>query len=153
MDVTPEAVLLDGQDVTERVRSDAVGAAVSAVSAIPEVRRALVGWQRQWVSARPGGAVVEGRDIGTVVFPKSPAKIYLSARPEIRAARRVKDMGLTEDEIPRIAEELTRRDHLDSTREASPLRPAADARQGDTSELTTDQVVEQVAQLVIRRGS
>ncbi len=153
MDVTADSILLGGRDVIALVRSDEVGAAVSEVSALPAVRRALVGWQRQWVAKHPQGAVVEGRDIGTVVFPDSPAKIYLTALPEIRATRRVKDMGLADEEIPRIAAELARRDHFDSTRKMSPLRPADDASLVDTSELTAMEVVDLVAQLVIRRGS
>ncbi len=152
IDMAEGRIVLDQKDVTELVRSDGVSAAVSAVSAIPGVRQALVARQRQWIDSHPEGVVVEGRDIGTVVFPDSPAKIYLTALPEIRAARRVKDLGLSEKDIPRIAEELARRDHLDSTRETSPLRPADDASLVDTSGLTVDEVVERVAQLVIRRG-
>lgn len=149
--VEPDRVMLDGIDVTEELRHDDVTNAVSRVSAIEPLRAALVDLQRSWLDGHPEGAVVEGRDIGTVVFPESPVKIYLTARPEIRAARRVKDIGLSPAELPRIAAELAERDRKDSSRAASPLRRADDAYLVDTSELGIDEVLQVVRRLVIDR--
>jgi cytidylate kinase len=125
-----------------------VTAAVSQVSAHAPVRRAIVALQRAWVADHGGDAVVEGRDIGTVVFPEAPVKVYLTASVEVRADRRAGDpeaAGLTRDEL--IAQ-MTRRDHLDSSRAASPLRPADDAVVIDTSHLTVAEVVGRVLALV-----
>ncbi|MDH3607153.1 MAG: (d)CMP kinase, partial [Acidimicrobiia bacterium] len=96
--------------------------------------------------------VVEGRDIGTVVFPDSPSKVYLTAHPEVRAIRRVRDLGLAESDIPRIAIELAARDERDSTRQISPLRPAPDALVLDTSDMPIEEVINTVAEFVTRRG-
>ena len=147
IDFADGEVWLDNADVTEATRSDEVTAAVSAVSAIPELRADLVARQRDWVKRHGGRAVVEGRDIGTVVFPDAAVKVFLTARPEVRAARRAKDKG--DREINQIAVELRRRDEYDSQREASPLRAADDAVVVDTSDLNIDQVVEQVLALAI----
>lgn len=144
-------VWLDNADVTEASRSDEVTAAVSAVSAIPELRADLVNRQRDWVERQGGSAVVEGRDIGTVVFPNAAVKVFLAARPEVRAARRAKDKG--DREINQIAAELRRRDSYDSQREVSPLRAADDAVVVDTSDLDIDQVVERVLELAIEAGA
>jgi cytidylate kinase len=144
-------VWLDNADVTEATRSDEVTAAVSAVSAIPELRADLVNRQRDWVERHGGSAVVEGRDIGTVVFPDAAVKVFLAARPEVRAARRAKDKG--DREINQIAAELRRRDSYDSQREVSPLRAADDAVVVDTSDLDIDQVVERVLELAIEAGA
>ena len=89
-------------------------------------------------------AVVEGRDIGTVVFPDSPAKIFLTARPEVRAARRAGDAEVGDKDVGSIAADLGARDRVDSTREASPLKPAQDAVVVDTSDLSVDEVVEAI---------
>ncbi len=140
--------LLDGVDVTEDIRSPGVTAAVSAVSAIPELRRLLVKRQRSWVDRVEGRAVVEGRDIGTVVFPQAPVKVFLTARPEIRAARRAADAEAADRDEADIASDLARRDRLDSSREASPLRPAEDAVVIDTSELGVADVLARVLELV-----
>jgi cytidylate kinase len=128
-----ERVRIDGFDVTEVIRSPEVGRAVSVVAANPDVRRALVKRQRAWAEAH-GGGVVEGRDIGSVVFPGAQLKVYLTASPEERARRR-------HDEAP---EGVARRDRLDSTREASPLREADDALLLDTTERSVQDVVEEV---------
>lgn len=141
-------IRLDGESVAEAVRHPAVTAAVSAVSAIPEVREVIVEMQREWVAARNGRAVVEGRDIGTVVFPDAAVKVFLTARPEVRAARRAGDQEATGRTVPEIEADLRRRDHADSTRETSPLQPAADAVTIDTSDLTVRQVVSRVLGLV-----
>jgi 3-phosphoshikimate 1-carboxyvinyltransferase len=126
-------VLIDGADVTGEIRSPAVGRAVSVVAANPDVRRALVERQRTWAEAH-GGGVVEGRDIGSVVFPRAQLKVFLTATPEERARRR-------DDEAP---EGVARRDRIDSTRDASPLREAADAHPLDTTGRTVHDVVEEV---------
>ena len=139
---------LDGRDVTEAIRSPEVTAAVSPVSAIPEVRTLVVAVQRRWVADHGGRAVVEGRDIGTVVFPHAAVKVFLTARPEVRARRRAGDAETAGRAVRDIAAELARRDHLDSTREASPLQPAADAAIIDTSELGIDDVVAEIMGLV-----
>jgi 3-phosphoshikimate 1-carboxyvinyltransferase len=128
-----ERVTIDGLDVTGLIRSPEVGRAVSIVAANPEVRRHLVERQRAWVAAH-GGGVVEGRDIGSVVFPGAELKVYLTASAEERARRR-------NDEAP---EGVARRDRIDSTRDVSPLREAEDAHRLDTTGRTVDDVVEEV---------
>ncbi|MGH8874795.1 MAG: (d)CMP kinase [Acidimicrobiia bacterium] len=136
---------LDGEVVSAEVRGPEVTAAVSVVSAHPEVRRRLVGLQREWVASRGGTAVVEGRDIGAVVFPGATVKVYLTARPEVRARRRAEE---TSADAGRVAEELNRRDRLDSSRAVSPLAVAEDAVVIDTSDLGVDEVVERIVELV-----
>ena len=143
-------VSIDGVDVTEDLRSDEVTRASSVVAAHGEVRERIVALQQTWVADRGGSAVVEGRDIGTVVFPDAPVKIYLTARPEIRAARRSGDAEAADKSTDQIAAELAARDHADSSRKASPLRPADDAKIIDTSDLSIDEVVEQVLHLAGR---
>ncbi len=128
-----ERVTIDGQDVTSVIRSPEVGRAVSIVAANPDVRRQLVERQRAWADAH-GGGVVEGRDIGSVVFPEAQLKVYLTASPEERARRR-------DDEAP---EGVARRDRIDSTRDASPLREAEDAHRLDTTGRTVQDVVKEV---------
>jgi len=128
-----ERVRIDGRDVTQKIRSPEVGHAVSIVARNPEVRRALVQRQRAWAEAH-GGGVVEGRDIGSVVFPHAQLKVYLTASPEERARRR-------HDEAP---EGVARRDRLDSTRDVSPLREADDAYLLDTTDRSVQDVVEEV---------
>lgn len=136
------SVFLDGEDVTSEIRSSAATAASSAVAKHPSVRERIVELQRRWVDERGGGAVVEGRDIGTVVFPDAPVKIYLTASPEVRAARRAGDPESAGRSVEEIAEELRARDHADSTRATSPLRPAGDAVVIDTDELSEEEVIE-----------
>ncbi len=126
-------VVIDGLDVTDVIRSPEVGTAVSVVAANAEVRAELVRRQRAWAAAH-GGGVVEGRDIGTVVFPDAEVKVYLTASPEERARRR-------HDEA---ADGVARRDRIDSTRDASPLRQADDAHLLDTTGRTVQDVVEEV---------
>jgi 3-phosphoshikimate 1-carboxyvinyltransferase len=128
-----ERVTIDGRDVTGVIRSPEVGRAVSVVAANPEVRRHLVERQRAWVKTH-GGGVVEGRDIGSVVFPAAELKVYLTASPEERARRR-------HDEAP---EGVARRDRIDSTRVASPLREAENAHRVDTTGRSVQDVVEEV---------
>ncbi len=141
-------VTIDGVDVTQALRTDEVTKASSAVAIHPDVRSRIVALQRSWVEDHGGSAVVEGRDIGTVVFPDAPVKIYLTARPEVRAARRSGDAEAGNKSTEQIAAELAARDHTDSSRKASPLRPADDADIIDTSDLSIDEVVRVVLELV-----
>ena len=144
-------VFADGRDVTMAIRSAEVSAAVSAVSAVSAVRRRLVHVQRQLA----GGAtiVVEGRDIGTVVFPAAALKIYLTATPSARATRRAEQVGISEPgEIAALADSLRRRDDFDSTRAVSPLRPASDAVVVDSTNMSEEDVVEAVLAAVTSRN-
>ncbi len=145
-----ERVEVDGTDVAERIRGAEVTRAVSAVSAVPAVRRRLVDQQRSLVAAA-GAVVVEGRDIGTVVLPEATVKIYLTAAPEARAQRRAAQLGLSTDaEIADLAADLRRRDEYDSSRADSPLRPAADAVVVDSTDLDREAVVDRVVALALR---
>ncbi|MGY1753253.1 (d)CMP kinase [Blastococcus sp. SYSU D01042] len=142
-----ERVEVDGVDVAVRIRSAEVTGAVSAVSAVPAVRRQLVAQQRDLVAAHDA-VVVEGRDIGTVVLPDATLKVYLTAAPEIRAQRRAGQLGLTDPaRIDALAADLRRRDEYDSSRADSPLRPAADAVVVDSSELDQQAVVDRIVEL------
>ncbi|MDL9937200.1 (d)CMP kinase [Gordonia sp. ABSL1-1] len=144
-------VYLDGADVSGPIRTDVVTNAVSAVSAVPEVRTKLVALQRQ--HAQQEVVVVEGRDIGTVVFPDAEVKIFLTASPEARAQRRHRqnvESGRDSD-YDTVLASVNRRDHLDSTRAVSPLRAADDAVVVDTSDLTIDEVLARLRDLVAER--
>ncbi|OLT15496.1 cytidylate kinase [Pseudonocardia sp. CNS-139] len=150
-------IRLDGEDVEPEIRGPEVTAAVSAVSAVPAVRAALVERQQQLIAgatATHGGIVVEGRDIGSVVAPDAPLKVYLTASEEVRAARR----GAQDRKAGRTGEpgavlaDVRRRDRLDSTRRTSPLHAAADALVLDTDELTVDDVLAELLRLVQDRG-
>lgn len=138
-------VLVDGVDATDDIRGPEVTALVSSVSAIPGVRVALVERQRRWVEER-GGGVVEGRDIGTVVFPDAAVKVFLVADADVRALRRRTDELAADRSVAvhEVRSDLERRDHLDSTRPVAPLQPAEDAVVIDTSALTVDDVVGKV---------
>jgi cytidylate kinase len=142
---------LNGRPVAAAVRGEDVNAAVSAVSAHPEVRKVIVAVQRDWVADRGGSAVVEGRDIGTVVFPEAAVKVFITARSEIRAARRAGDAEAADKAVSEIEADLARRDHIDSTRDASPLRPAEDAAVIDTSEMGVAEVTRLVMDLVYEK--
>jgi CMP/dCMP kinase len=141
-------VLLDSVDVTDRLRSAEVGEAVSLVSRVPGVRKAMVALQRQLAVER--GVVMAGRDIGTVVLPDAPLKVYLDASPEERIRRRHEELlaGGRGETPEQVRQELALRDAIDSEREVSPLRPAEDAIIIDTDPLTLDEVVEQIMELV-----
>lgn len=140
-------VRVDEEDVSVAIRSADVTATVSAVSAHPEVRRSMVALQRD-VMGR-GDWVVDGRDIGTVVWPQAEVKVFLTADPGVRAARRRQDLAAlgTEMSVDEVHADILRRDHLDSTRADSPLRQADDAVLVDTSGLTVDDVVRRIADL------
>jgi len=139
-------VLLEGRDVSAAVRSEACGSAASALAVLPEVRRGLLALQQRM--RRAPGLVAEGRDMGTVVFPDAGTKIYLTASAEVRAERRYKQLKLKglDVSLSRLADEIRERDERDSGRALSPLRPAADAYQLDSSCLSVEQVVERIVE-------
>jgi cytidylate kinase len=146
-DITMEngVTMLDGRDVSSEIRGPLVTGAVSIVSAHPEVREILVARQRAWV-ARHGGGVVEGRDIGTVVFPDATVKVFLVATDDERARRRHGDemAAARAVAVEDVKAALDRRDAIDSGRAVSPLRPAEDAIVIDTTNLDVDSVVADV---------
>ncbi len=139
---------LDGEDVSVPIRSAEVTRLASPVAAIPEVRRILVREQQVWVG-RAGSAVVEGRDIGTIVFPDADLKVFLTADPGERARRRAAETG---EDVGEVEAAIRARDRFDSTRPVSPLRPAEDAVVVDTTGRTVEEVVEQISGLVERKG-
>ncbi len=153
--VAADKVVVNGDDATVEIRSPEVTRAVSTVAANPEVRREMVLRQREWADTR-GGGVVEGRDIGTVVFPSATLKVYLTASETERASRRSREM-LERDfdqaaaDMAQVAHEIARRDRIESTRAASPLAVADDAVQVDTTGMDAAQVVAQVMELVEER--
>ncbi|MYC85138.1 MAG: (d)CMP kinase [Acidimicrobiia bacterium] len=149
LDYRHGAMFVEGVDVSTAIRSESITAASSCLARLPGLRQVLVGRQRAWVAAREDRAVVEGRDIGTVVFPGAAVKVYLDAPPGVRARRRA---GETSTTLREVATQLGRRDRLDSTRAASPLTLAPDAVAIDTNPLTADQVIAQVLELCRRRG-
>ena len=156
-DPAAPSIELDGEDVEAEIRGGPVTQLVSAVSAHPSVRRLLVERQRALVAEAlegPGGAVVEGRDIGSVVLPDAPLKVYLTASAEIRAARRAaqdRKAGRPAD-LDAVLADVRRRDGLDSTRATSPLHAAPDAVVLDTDELSVDAVLASLLALAHERG-
>ena len=147
----PSRVYIGEMDVTGAIRTPSVDDAVSAVAKLPAVREAMVAQQR--ALSRGVDTVVEGRDIGTVVFPDAELKVYLTASPEERARRRAAQQaasGILVDPAG-VHDALVRRDVADSTRAHSPLQPATDSVEVDTTGLTIDQVVERLAQLAEER--
>ena len=138
---TNGTVIVDDVDATIEIRGPEVTRAVSIVAANPDVRKEMRARQRRWVAKR-GGGVMEGRDIGTVVFPEARLKVYLDASPEVRAARRSKEVSDLSYET--VATDLARRDALDQNRTHDPLRTASDAVTIDTSDLTVDQIVDAI---------
>jgi CMP/dCMP kinase len=152
-DPSAPRVLLDGEDVEHEIRGPEVTRAVSAVSAQPAVRAALVEHQRALIADNPG-MVVEGRDIGSVVVPDAPLKVYLTASEEVRAARRsAQDRKAGREADPAVVlADVRRRDRLDSTRKTSPLHAAKDALVLDTDDLPVDAVLDTLLRLVEERG-
>ncbi len=140
-------VLVDGRDVTQELRTPEVDRHVSIVAAMPTVRQALVGLQR-WIGER-GGTVMAGRDIGTVIFPDAPVKIFLVASPEERARRRVRQLAAEGKVVDyqQVLREILRRDQLDAARAVAPLAKAPDAIEIVTDNLTLEQVVEKVIEV------
>jgi cytidylate kinase len=149
---TRSQVLLDGEDVTEKIRTPPVTLAAAQVSRLPEVRQKLIQLQRSL--ARGRGVVMEGRDIGTVVFPDAPLKIFLKADHAERARRRLRDEEKRgrDATLEQTAYEIGRRDQLDAERKISPLVPAADAFEIDSTELNADEVVDRILTLAQERN-
>lgn len=145
-----QRVAVDGQPVDEQVRSAVVTAAVSPVSAVPEVRRLLVDQQRALIGA--GGIVVEGRDIGTVVAPDAPLKVFLDASHDIRAERRARQDGAAATDLHTTSEAIRRRDAYDSGRPLAPLRAADDAVHVDTTTLSVYDVVKHLVDIARDHG-
>jgi cytidylate kinase len=145
IEVEEGVTTLDGRDVSAEIRGPEVTAAVSIVSAHPSVRLVLLEQQRSWVSRR-GGGVVEGRDIGTVVFPSARTKVFLTASDDERARRRQRDEAAAarDIDVDIVRDSLARRDQLDSSRAASPLRIADDALVIDTTKRSPEEVVRAV---------
>jgi cytidylate kinase len=135
-----DAAKLNGVDVSTEIRTSEINAIVSIIAAHTPVRDAMRDQQRQWIQAQKGG-VVEGRDIGTVVFPDAILKVFLTASPEVRAERRV---GQTGGDIKAVAASIAERDHLDSTRLDSPLRPSLGSVIVDSSNRSIEEVVAEI---------
>jgi cytidylate kinase len=147
-----DEVMIDGVDVTRAIRTPDIDRAAAAVARLPRVRAVLVEWQRRMNDG--DGIVIEGRDIGTVVFPDADVKVYLDATPEERARRRAADPAHTGSAVvAEVATALTERDRLDRTRTASPLYAAADAVVVDTTGKSIPEVVEEVLEIVERKRS
>jgi len=151
-DLEDRRVAVDGHEVTRAIRTPAIDQAAAAVARLPAVRDALVRRQRE--RGTSGGIVMEGRDIGTVVFPRADVKIYLDAAPEERARRRAADPAHADGgttAVNEVANALAARDRSDQTRAASPLVPAPDAVRIDTTDLGIDEVVARVLAIVDAR--
>ncbi len=139
--VEPDVVTVDGQNVSTDIRGREVTSVVSVIATYSRVRELMRSAQRAWVLSH-GGGVVEGRDIGTVVFPDALLKVFLTATPRVRAARRVAQVG---GDVDAIAASIAERDRIDSTREDSPLRPADGAVNIDSSGRSIEEVVAEIA--------
>ena len=135
-----DASMLNGIDVSSEIRSSEINGIVSIIAAHTPVRDAMREQQRSWIRDQQGG-VVEGRDIGTVVFPEAILKVFLTASPEVRAERRVGQSG---GDIKAVASSIAERDHLDSTRLDSPLKPSNDSVVVDSSNKTIEEVVAEI---------
>lgn len=146
---TRDTLTVNGVDATSAIRTPEVDAAVSHVAANSAVREEMRSRQRRWI-AEHGGGVVEGRDIGSVVFPDATLKVYLVATPLVRAKRRVAQHG---GDVEEIARAIAERDKRDSTRDDSPLRQMPDAVVVDTSDRTVAQVIEEISRLLHARTS
>lgn len=148
LDLDGIRVLVNGRDVTERIREEDVTEAVSKVSAHPGVRASMVEQQRS-IGER-ADVVIEGRDIGTTVFPRAEVKVFLTASLDERARRRCEDLGIPcdEDTIEGVKASIAERDEADSQRESSPLRRPDDATDLDTTNRTTDEVIDAIVRLV-----
>jgi cytidylate kinase len=138
-------VRIDDRDISDAIRAPDIGMGASTVSAHPGVRSALLDMQRQ--AGREGGVVLEGRDIGTVVFPDAEVKFFLTARPDVRAQRRLKELQAKGSSVTfeEVLAEVVRRDEQDSTRPIAPLRQADDAQLVDDSDLSIDETVDAMA--------
>lgn len=145
IEVDERGVRIDGVDATVEIRGPEVTRCVSVVAANPVVRAELRDRQREW-ARRHGGGVIEGRDIGSVVFPDAEVKVYLTAQPEVRAGRRAKEV--TDLDYHTVAADIAARDAYDQSRTHDPLAAAPDAVHIDTSELSIDEVVAAIEELV-----
>jgi len=145
--INDDSISIDGVDATQAIRGPEVTRAVSVVATNSLVRTELRGRQRRWVSEH-GGGVVEGRDIGSVVFPDATLKVYLTASPLVRAKRRVAQSG---GDVELIAAEIAERDQRDSSRSDSPLMKTSDSVTVDTSDIPVNEVVEHIEQLVVAK--
>jgi CMP/dCMP kinase len=147
-----ERVMLDGKDVTQKIRTEQAGAGASRVAAWPAVRAALTDRQRSF--ATPPGLVADGRDMGTVIFPEAQLKVFLTASAEERAQRRHKQLigKGSAGSLAALSREIAERDLRDSTRQVAPLKPAPDAHLLDSTGLSIDAVVERVLDLGRERG-
>ncbi|HEY3448973.1 MAG TPA: (d)CMP kinase [Myxococcales bacterium] len=145
-------VSMRGEDVTEAIRTPEISKGASAVSARPVVRAGLLDLQRKLARGAQSGAVLEGRDIGTVVFPEATVKLFVTASDEVRAERRHQELKAKGMEVPleQVLADQRQRDKDDSTRDVAPLKPAYDAKLLDTSTLPLDQVIDQVVSQVER---
>ncbi|MFL6240447.1 MAG: (d)CMP kinase [Actinomycetes bacterium] len=150
LDPARPALLVEGRDVSAEVRSEPVTRAVSVVSAVPGVRARLVKVQ-QAALASADAIVIEGRDIGTVVAPDADVKIFLTADASSRASRRNLELTSSKATVEETAADLARRDELDSGRSVSPLQPAADAVEIDTTDLTAEQAVDEILSVIRAR--
>jgi CMP/dCMP kinase len=146
LSVSEDGVVVDGVDATTAIRGREVTEAVSAVAANTPVRQELRARQRQWADAR-GGGVIEGRDIGTVVFPDATLKLFVTASPRVRAERRVGELG---GDVEEVAASIAERDRRDMTRADGPLKAADGATVVDTTGLSIDEVVERIVDLLAR---
>lgn len=153
-DPSPRGVFIGGVDVTSAIRTAEIDRAVSAVSAVPAVRAALVAQQQR--IGRAGDFVVEGRDIGTTVFPEAPVKVFLTASAEERAHRRVRqneERGVGSVDYEQVLADIIRRDEIDSSREESPLKPADDAVRLDSTGRFVEEVIEAICRLAREAGA
>ncbi len=146
------SIIYDGVDVTSKVRTEEVAAVASTVAAIPEVRAALM--MRQKAFAESPGLIADGRDMGTVVFPNAPVKLYLTASAEVRAERRVKQLKNqgVDANIARTTQDIKERDDRDANRKTAPLKPADDAIIIDTSDLNIQEVCQKAESILWDRG-
>ncbi len=150
--INESTALLNGEDVSDHIRGPEISGVVSVIATHSSVRDAMREQQRVWIRNH-GGGVVEGRDIGTVVFPDAEVKIFLTASPEVRAQRRVQQTG---GDVDAIASNIAERDRIDSTRSDSPLKPADDSHKVDSSNQTIDDVVDEIVGIYeqfVKRGA
>ncbi len=147
----PQRIILEGEEVTDAIRNEQVGAGASQVAALPAVRDALLQRQRAFLEAP--GLVADGRDMGTVVFPEAPLKIFLTASAEERARRRYLQLKARGDDanLTSLLDEIRARDERDTQRAVAPLKPAPDAIQLDSTELSIEQVLERILSEVANR--
>ena len=147
IEVRDGVTMLDGEDVSADIRTPEVNAVVSIIAANSAVRDVMREAQRRWAQ-NVGGGVVEGRDIGTVVFPDASLKVFLTASPEVRARRRVAESG---GDVEEVSRSIAERDRLDSNRSDSPLRPAPGSVTVDSSDRSVDDVVAEIVGLLERQ--